>query len=92
MSVNTMPVTRRFMPMQMQATANGSYTLPQYAYIPDPTLAQVGQGCILGPTPGGASATQFAGVINAIGRPYPTPVLTGAFSIRQANFKATGTA
>jgi hypothetical protein len=89
MSINTVPTSRRSLPTQVQSTANGNYTLPQYAYIPDPALQQLATGQVLSPTPGGAPAAQFAAVLPAMSRPYPTPMLRGAFAIRQAQFRAT---
>lgn len=88
MSVNTIPVSARNAPWQAITTANGSYTLPQYAYIPHPDLQQLARGTVLAPSFMGASQAVFALVPNIAQRAYPTPSTPGAFAIRQASFKA----
>lgn len=68
------PVSARTAPYDPRVTANGSYTLPQYAYIPNPQLQQLATGMVAAPGAFVASAA-FAAPPGINSRPYPTPSL-----------------
>lgn len=85
MTLNVIPISRRTSPMDMTVTANGSYTLPRYAFIPHPALQQLSSGMVMGPTSGIQSA-DFATVPGISQRPYPVPILSG-YGIRSVSIK-----
>jgi hypothetical protein len=85
MSLNGIPISRRTVAMDMTITANGSYTLPRYAFIPHPALQQLSSGMVQGPNPGIQSA-DFATVPGIAMRPYPVPSMAG-YGIRSVQLK-----
>lgn len=74
MPLITTAVSARNQPYDARTTANGSYTLPQYAFIPHPQLQQLSSGMVASPGAFVASAA-FAAPPGINGRPYPTPSL-----------------
>jgi hypothetical protein len=89
MSINGIPVSSKSAPYSPTITANGSYTLPQYAFIPHPILQQMSSGLVLAPTLGGMQTADFTALQGVAQRPYPTPNVPGVYGIRSATFKAT---
>jgi hypothetical protein len=89
MTINTIPVSARNAPYSPVTTTNGSYTLPQYAFIPHPILQQLSNGMVLAPTLGGISTADFASVLATQQRPYPVPDVPSIYGIRVAVYKAT---
>jgi hypothetical protein len=88
MSVNSIPVSRRTLPLNPQIQANGSYTLPQQIHIPHPVLQQIGSGHVANPLVGGVPSR--IGTVAAIAaRPYPTPDMPGVHGIRMVNTKVS---
>ena len=57
-------------------TANGSFTLPRYTFIPHPSSRPLASGSIPWPSNGGVSAQFTASGLAQ--RPYPTPDFAGA--------------
>jgi hypothetical protein len=87
-SINAVPVSARSMPMDARTGANGSYTLPSYAYIPHPALTQISTGHVGTPLPG--APAQFRAVPGpSFHQQFPTATLTGVYGIRQANVKTS---
>lgn len=84
MSVNGLPVSSKTAPYSPQITANGSYTLPQYAFIPHPILQQLSSGQVLAPTLGGMATADFAALQGIAQRPYPVPNVPSVYGIRMA--------
>jgi len=88
MSINTVPISARNAPYSPQITANGSYTLPQYAFIPHPDLHQLASGTVLAPTPGMISA--FFSLPNSIAaRAMPTSDNRGVYGVRSIYYKSS---
>jgi hypothetical protein len=85
MSVNALPIGARTIGLDPRITANGSYTLPQYAFIPHPSLQQLSSGMVGAPQPGIISAG-FAAPIGIDSRAYPTPI-GAVYGIRALNYK-----
>lgn len=88
MSINTVQVAARTHPWDGRTAANGSYTLPQYAFIPHPDLQQLSSGFVSGPLPYGFSAADFAAIPGISSRPYPTPDIP-VYGIRVINQKVS---
>lgn len=85
MAINTIPISARTIGLDPRVTANGSYTLPQYAFIPHPDLQPMSRGMI--PNPGIPSqSAQFMAVPGIQQRPYPTPQVP-VYGIRQVQLK-----
>ena len=88
MSVNSIPVSARSAPMDARTLANGSYTLPAYAYIPHASLNQISTGHIGTPMPG--MPAQFRAVPGPGTLPsFPRAQLTGVYGVRQAQIKTS---
>lgn len=86
MSINTIPISQRNAPYSPKITANGSYTLPQYAFIPHPDLQQLSSGMVLAPTPGMQSA--FFALPSAIAaRAMPQANTPSVYGIRAIYYK-----
>lgn len=88
MGINSVPISNRTLPFNQGITAGGGYTLPQYAFIPHPSLQQISTGVVGNPSGATISAnfvlpTQFAS------RPYPVPQMDGVYAMRQVQVKAT---
>lgn len=88
MTINSVPISRRSLPYSQGITAGGGYTLPQYAFIPHPSLKVLATGQVPSPSGAGISAnfvlpTQFAS------RPYPVPQMDGVYAIRQSIVKTS---
>lgn len=86
MGINSLPISRRTLPYSQGITAAGGYTLPQFAFIPHPSLQQLSSGAVQGPSGATISAnfvlpTQFAS------RPYPVPSMDGVYAMRQIQVK-----
>lgn len=81
MPVNTIQVSRRTMPFDSRIDANGSYTLPQYAFIPHPALQQLSSGMVQSPGAGGQSAG-FVQPVAISQRPYPVSPMAATWGIR----------
>lgn len=86
MSINTIPISGRTAPYSPQITANGSYTLPQYAFIPHPDLQQLSSGKVLAPTPGMQSAF-FALPAGIAARAMPQASTPSVYGIRAIYYK-----
>jgi hypothetical protein len=77
MSLNSLPVSRRTLPTNTAITANGSYTLPQYAFVPNAGVRPIASGFVPNPSTPGISAN-FVLPGNIASRPYPVPVAPGS--------------
>jgi hypothetical protein len=88
MGVNSVPISSRNAPYAPAITAGGGYTLPQFAFIPNPVLHQLQSGMVPSPTLDGQLGGMFAAPPGIGQRPYPVPSANGAWSIRSATFKA----
>lgn len=86
MSINTIPISQRNAPYSPQITANGSFTLPQYAFIPHPDLQQLSSGRVLAPTPGMQSAF-FALPAGIAARAMPQANTPSVYGIRAIYYK-----
>lgn len=90
MSLNNVPVSGRTAPYDKRLTANGSYTLPQYAFIPHASLQLLAGPIVPGPAIGNDLATAgFAAPPNLNARPYPTGNRPGVYGIRSIQVKAS---
>jgi hypothetical protein len=87
MSANTIQIAARNMGMDPRITANGSYTLPQYAFIPHPALQQLSSGFVSGPMAPQQSAA-FAVVPGMAGRALPT-AMGSVYGIRSLQYKSS---
>ena len=87
MGINTIPISGRTAAYDPATTANGSYTLPRYAFIPNAALQQLAGPIVLSPgsTMGGQSQFVAPPILQ---RPYPAPAITGVYGIRQYNLKS----
>lgn len=88
MAINTVAISSRTLPFDRQTTANGSYTLPRYAFIPHPALQQLASGQVGAPLPIGFPAASFAAP-PSLQRAYPVPDLAGVFGFRQMQVKTS---
>lgn len=88
MSINTVPIAARNAPYNPQVTANGSFTLPQFAFIPHPDLQQLSSGTVRAPTPGMISAF-FALPQQIAARKMPVADNRGVYGIRSIYYKST---
>lgn len=88
MAINGIPISRRTLPFDPQTTANGSFTLPRFAFIPSPALQQLSGVVVMAPTLGGLTPSAFAAPPQ-LNRPYPVPVSGGIYGIRMANTKTS---
>ncbi len=87
MTVNTIQISARTHPYDSRVDANGSYTLPQYAFIPHPSLQAVSGTFIPGPVPAIVSAA-FTAPSALAGRAMPAS--TGpAFVTRTISYKTS---
>lgn len=87
MSVNTIPISARNAPYDPKVTANGSFTMPQFAFIPHPALQQLSSGTVMAPTPGMQSAFfALPGPIAA--RAMPQADNRGVYGIRAIYYKS----
>lgn len=86
MGINTIPISNRTLPTDGSVTANGSYTLPKYAFIPHPALQQIATGRVNDPTPSGIPTAAFAAPWQT-NRPYPIPLTPNVYGIRLAQVK-----
>lgn len=84
MGVNTVPISSRTLPLDGQTTANGSYTLPRYAFIPHASLQQLSGAFVASPTPGGAAIGATFAAPYQLQRPYPTPSTPNVYGTRAA--------
>jgi hypothetical protein len=87
MSANTIQIAARTAGMDPRITANGSYTLPQYAFIPHPALQQLSSGFVSGPMAPQQSAG-FAVVPGVSARPLPTS-MGAVYGIRSLQYKSS---
>ena len=87
MSINTVPISARTAPYNPQVTANGSYTLPQYAFIPHPDLQQLSSGTVKAPTPGMPTAF-FVLPQQIAARAMPQADNRGVYGIRSIYYKS----
>lgn len=88
MAVNVVPVSARSAPIDTRTLANGSYTLPAYAYIPHAALSQIGTGHV--GTPVGNEPALFRAVPGqSYNANFPTAQLTGVFGTRLFNVKTS---
>lgn len=85
-SVNPIPIGARTFALDQRISANGSYTLPQYAFIPHPSLQQLSSGSVDGPMAPMISASFTAPP--SLQRAYPVPDQT-AYGIRSMHIKAS---
>lgn len=88
MSVNGYQVAGRTHPYDPSITANGSYTLPQYAFIPHPALQQLSRGIVQGPMPMGVQSAAFAAPPGLALRALPGPQVP-VYGIRVLNYKTS---
>lgn len=88
MGINSIPVSRRSLPYSQGITAGGGYTLPQYAFIPHPSLQALASGFVPGPSGAGISAN-FVLPAQFASRPYPVPMMDGVYAMRQVQVKAS---
>lgn len=88
MGLNTIPISARTSPYEPRVTANGSYTLPQYAFIPHPALQQLSSGMVLAPTPGMISAF-FSLPRGIASRTMPVADTPSVYGMRAIYYKST---
>ena len=88
MAINTFPISRRTLPGDPRIDANGSYTLPQYAFIPHPALQQLATGNVPGPLPNGFPTANFAAPPGIQRRYYPTAQVP-IYGVRVVNYKSS---
>lgn len=88
MSLNSVPISRRTLPYNQGITAGGGYTLPQYAFIPHPSLQQVSSGFVQAPS-GAAISANFVLPAQTASRPYPVPQMDGVYAMRQVQVKGS---
>lgn len=87
MSANVIPVGARSAPFDAQITANGSYTLPKYAFIPNSQLRAISTGSVPAPSQGGPGGSLV--LPSTTRRPYPVPVVGNIYGVRQAVIKTS---
>lgn len=87
MPLNVIPIARRSTDFDQQVTANGSYTLPKYLFVPDPALRSIGGGYV--PAPGGTGSPGVSQIIGPtqFARPYPTPDMGPVWGLRSITVK-----
>jgi hypothetical protein len=88
MTVNAFQISARTAGLDPRITANGSYTLPQYAFIPHSSLQHMATGAIAGPMPAGISSADFAAPAGIQQRPYPTPHVP-LYGVRSLHYKSS---
>ena len=88
MSVNTVQISQRQVPFNLRTTANGSYTLPQYVFMPHPSLQQLSGNIVLAPSLNGPPPATFAAPYQTQ-RPYPVADLPSIYGIRTLNVKSS---
>ena len=86
MSINTVPISSRNAGMDVQITANGSYTLPKYAFIPHPALHQLAGPRVNAPTDQTIPTAAFAAPAS-LARNLPT--VAPVYAIRSIHLKRT---
>lgn len=86
MSINVIPISQRSIPTNQAITANGSYTLPQYAFIPNAGVQPLSSGFVNNPGPALQSAN-FVLHPNLASRPYPVPSTPAVYGIRVVQLK-----
>lgn len=87
MGINTIPISGRTSPYDPSTTANGSYTLPRYAFIPNASLQQLQGPIVMAPGAQGGTSNFIAPPM--LQRPYPAPAITGVYGIRGYNLKSS---
>lgn len=88
MSMNAVVATHRWVGTSNAITANGSYTLPRYAFIPHPSTQPLSTGFVGDPSGMVISAT-FSSLTAATQRPYPVPVTPSLYGIRSVQVKSS---
>lgn len=88
MPLNTIPISQRTLPYDPRINANGSYTLPQYAFIPHPNLQQLSSGVVLDPGTIAGAPAAFAAPMQ-LQRAYPVPVGPAIYGLRATQVKVS---
>lgn len=87
MAINSIAVSARSLPFNGSIEANGSYTLPQHAFIPNRALQPFANGgMVAGPALPQISGT-FAQPEQLASRPYPSVALPALYGIRSVQLK-----
>lgn len=86
MGINSIPISHRTLPYSQGITAGGGYTLPQFAFIPHPSLQQLSSGMVNGPS-GAAISANFVLPTQFASRPYPTADMGAVYAMRQVIVK-----
>lgn len=88
MSMNAVVSTNRWVGTSNAITANGSYTLPKFAFIPHPSTQLLSTGMVGNPA-GGIVSANFANLTATSQRPYPVPVTPSLYGIRSVQIKSS---
>jgi hypothetical protein len=90
MAINSIPIARRTLPFDSAIEANGNYTLPRHAFIPNPAIQPFSGSMVAGPGAAQISANfDLPGQIAS--RPYPTPVMPAVYGLRTVTLKTSPT-
>jgi hypothetical protein len=84
MSINVVPIANRSMGLDPQITANGSYTLPKYAFVPHASLHQLSGARVEAPTDQSVASATFAAPWQ-LARDFPT--LAPVYGVRSVHTK-----
>lgn len=88
MGINTVQTGSRTVSYDMHTTANGSYTLPKYAFIPHASLQQLSGPIVNSPSYGsGVVGADYAAMPAGGMHPYPIPAMPSVYGIRVVNTK-----